>query len=153
MMKNKFLSAITKPEAIIVIGSLISTITISGLIAIAGSSIIGTFWSWFTLAFVAQFIGFVIINSLLIQKQRNFLQQTEVQALEQFSKFTIRLLCAYCNQPNEAQILLNEKNMFMCSSCNQTNGIHMQFTATTITTPIESIKLPLPNSEPLHIKV
>ncbi len=142
-----------KPEIVIVVLSLLGTSTFSALLALAASTLIGSFWSWFTITFVLQIIGFSVWNSLLIQRQNNFLRQAELAELEQFSKFSIKISCAYCSQPNDCQIQLNQKNSFKCQSCNQVNGVYMQFTATTQTTPIESVTLPLPNYDQAEIKV
>ncbi len=142
-----------KPEILIIVLSLVGTSLISALLALAASTLIGTFWSWFTIVFVLQIIGFSIFNSILIQKQTNFLRAAELAELEQISKFSIKLSCAYCRQPNDCQIQLNQKNSFKCQSCNQVNGVYMQFTATTQTTPIESVTLPLPESDQAEIKV
>ena len=126
----------------VLILSIFCTSIVSTLFGFAGSSIIGTFWGWFWVSLLVQFIGFVAYNSYLIQKDDIALQQTEIQALEQMSKFVIRLNCAYCNQQSNVPIQLNRKNTFKCESCNQVNGVSMQFLATTITTPIPSAELP-----------
>jgi hypothetical protein len=143
-----------KFEYLILVLSLLGTAIISAVFGFAGSSIVGTFWGWFWISFATQIIGFLIWNSYLLQQQSNFNQQTELALLEQISKFAVRLSCAYCKQQNDVPIQLNEKNTFKCDSCNQTNGIYMQFTATTLTTPLESVKLPLPETnQELEIKV
>lgn len=132
-----------KTELLIIILSLSLTFLFSAIFGFAGSSICGKFWGWFWITFLVQIIGFAVWNSYLSQKEFNFLQQAEIDALEQFSKFAVKLSCAYCKQPSDVPIQLNQKNTFKCGACNQTNGVFMQFTATTMTTPIESVKLPL----------
>ena len=102
---------------------------------------------------VIQIIGFLSINSYLLQRDSIQLQQAEVEALEQLSKFTIKVSCAYCQQPNTTPIQLNQRNTFKCESCNQVNGISMQFMATTLTSPIESVKIPIENSGSIEFKV
>jgi hypothetical protein len=123
-------------EATILAVSLGVTLAISTIFGFAGSSIIGTFWSWFWISNLLQFILFFIINSVLSQRERNIERALEIESLNQLAKFSVRLSCAYCQQQNDAFIQLNQKNMFKCVSCNQTNGIFMQFTATTLTTPL-----------------
>lgn len=115
------------------------TMLISTLFGFAGSFIIGTFWSWFVLSFLLQVIIFLGWNSFLIQKEMSNNQLAEIQALEQLSKFVVRLTCAYCQHPNNVPIQLNQKNTFGCESCNQANGVYMQFTATSLSTPLEKI--------------
>jgi hypothetical protein len=127
----------------VLILSILCTSIVSTLFGFAGSSIIGTFWGWFWVSLLVQFIGFIAYNSYLIQKDDIALQQTEIQALEQLSKFVIRMNCAYCNQQANVPIQLNRKNTFKCESCNQVSGVSMQFIATTITTPIPSATLPI----------
>ncbi len=139
-----------KRTELLLIGISISlTFFFSTIFGFAGSSICGRFWGWFWITFLIQVIGFAVWNSYLSQKEFVANRQAEIEALEQFSKFAVQLSCAYCKQPNTVPIQLNQKNTFRCGSCNQTNGVFMQFAATTMTTPIESVKLPLPDSETL----
>lgn len=142
-----------KTEILVLSISLGTTLVLSTLFGFAGSAIIGTFWGWFWISFLFQFIGFFLYNSFLIQKERLIQQKFELETLEQLSKFSVRLNCAYCQQPNIAPIQLNQKNTFKCESCNQVNGVFMQFSATTLTTPIESVKIPVPQSESIEFKV
>jgi hypothetical protein len=130
-----------------------TTMLISALFGFAGSSIYGAFWGWFTVSFLVQVILFLGWNSYLIQKDTAIQEQAELKALEQYSKFTIKLTCAYCKQPNVVPIQLNVKNTFKCQSCNQANGVFMQFMATTLTTPIENVKIPLVEAEPVELKL
>lgn len=129
------------------------TCLVSTLFGFAGSSIIGTFWGWFWISLLIQFIGFVAINSFLIQRDNALNQQTEMKTLDALSKFTVKLTCAYCQQANIALIQLNQRNTFKCESCNQVNGISMQFMATTLTSPIESVKIPIENSGSVEFKI
>jgi hypothetical protein len=129
------------------------TCLISTLFGFAGSAIIGTFWGWFWVTVLIQFIGFVVFNSYLIQRDSLQQQQVELEALDKLSKFTIKLTCAYCQQYNTTPIQLNQKNTFKCESCNQVNGVSMQFMATTLTSPIESVKIPIENSGTIEFKV
>jgi hypothetical protein len=129
------------------------TCLISTLFGFAGSSIIGTFWGWFWVTFLIQFVGFVVFNSYLIQRDSLQQQQVELEALDKLTKFTIKLTCAYCQQYNTTPIQLNQKNTFKCESCNQVNGVSMQFMATTLTSPIESVKIPIENSGSIEFKV
>jgi len=136
-----------KIQLILIGASLSITVILSTLFGFAGSSIYGKFWGWFWITFLFQFVGFIAWNSFLIQKEEAFQQKAAIDTLDKFSKFAVRLNCAYCKQPNNVPIQLNQKNSFKCESCNQTNGVYMQFAATTLTTPIESVKIPLPDSE------
>jgi hypothetical protein len=140
-----------KTELLILGTSLIITSLISTVFGFAGSSIIGTFWSWFWLSNAVQLILFVSINSILLQRDRAITEQLNVQAFEQFSKFSIKLVCSYCQQTNVTPIQLNQKNTFKCESCNQVNGVFMQFTATPLTTPVDSIKHNLNSAESIEI--
>jgi hypothetical protein len=136
-------------ELIILSVSVGITIIVSTLFGFAGSSLIGTFWSWFWISALVQAILFATVNSFLYQKDRIIADQLSVLSLEQLSKFSIRIFCSYCQQQNTTPIQLNQKNSFKCESCNQVNGIVMQFTATPLTTPVESIKH---NIESIEIK-
>lgn len=134
-------------------GSIGLTSGISALFGLAGSTIVGTFWGWFWVSLLLQFISFVFYNSYLIQKDNIALQKAEVEALEQFSKFAVKLTCAYCQLSNVTPIQLNQRNTFKCDGCNQVNGVSMQFIATTLTTPVESVKLPVDSKETVEFKV
>lgn len=129
------------------------TSVVSTLFGFAGSTIVGTFWGWFWVSFLVQFVGFVAYNSYLIQKDNLALQKAEIDALEQFSKFSVKLTCAYCEQPAIVPIQLNQRNTFKCEACNQVNGVSMQFMATTLTTPINSVKIPVERNETVEFKV
>jgi hypothetical protein len=138
---------INRTELLLITVSFTLTFLFSAIFGFAGSSIYGKFWGWFWVSFLIQVIGFAAWNSYLSQKEFVANQKAEIEALEQFSKFAVQLTCAYCKQSNTVPIQLNQKNTFKCSSCNQANGVYMQFAATTLTTPIESVKLPLPEAE------
>jgi hypothetical protein len=129
------------------------TCLVSTLFGFAGSTIIGTFWGWFWISLLVQFLAFVAVNSFLIQRDNELAQQAETEALNALSKFTVKLTCAYCQQVNIAPIQLNQRNTFKCESCNQVNGISMQFMATTLTSPIESVKIPVENSGTVEFKI
>lgn len=137
----------TKLEVKILGYSILLTCGISTLFGFAGSSIVGTFWSWFWISLLIMFLGFVSYNSFLIQRDNISLQEAEVEALKHISKISIKIACAYCQMPNVSIIQLNQKNTFKCESCNQVNGVSTQFMATAITTPIESINIPAGETE------
>jgi hypothetical protein len=142
-----------KFEFIIVLLSFAITLFFSFVIAFAGSFIHGTFWGWFGVSFALQVIGFICWNSYLIQRDNAINQQNDIEELRAMSNISIRLTCAYCSQANEVPIRLNRKNTFKCDSCNQVNGVFMQFTATTVTTPIESVKLPISETDSTNFYV
>lgn len=142
-----------KFELLILGVSLVATLLVSSLFGLVGPFIIGTFFGWFWVAFLLQIICFVAYNSFLIQKDGAALELAQIQAFETFSKFTIQLTCAYCRQPNIVPIQLNQRNTFKCESCNQANAVTMQFSATALTTPVESVKIPLEGSDSIEFKV
>ncbi len=142
-----------KFEIIILLASLTVTAAVSAIIAAAGKSLFGTFQSWFWLSFVCQLIFFVAWNSYLIQKNKLIQIEEEKVQLDAISKFTTNLSCAYCGSKQIVPIFLDQKNTFKCESCNQTNGVFMQFTATTLTTPIEKVKVPIDKNETFEFNV
>lgn len=133
--------------------SITITCAISSLFGLAGRTIIGTFWGWFWISLLVQFLGFVAYNSYLLQRDEYVLQTAQNEALEQLSKFTIKIACAYCQQSNITPIQLNQRNTFKCEGCNQVNGVSIQFMATTLTTPIESVKLPIADQPLTEFKI
>lgn len=124
-------------EFIIASASILVTIIVSTIFGFTGSTLIGTFWSWFWISLLTQVIGFFVVNSFLLQKKIENERILEIQEMKEISKFSINLNCAYCKQANITPIILNKKNTFKCVACNQVNGVFMQFTATTLTTPID----------------
>ena len=142
-----------KPEIIILSISVGLTLLFSTLFGLAGSAIIGTFWGWFCITILVLFVGFAVVNSYLLRKDAQIAEALELEALREISKITVRLACAYCQQLNDTQITVNERNTFKCESCNQVNGVSMQFMATTLTSPIESVKMPVENSGIAEFKV
>ena len=140
-------------EFTIVSISIAVTLFFSAVIAFAGSFIHGTFWGWFGISCALQIIGFIIWNSYLIQKDNAIAQQNDIDELRAISNISIKLTCAYCNQLNDVPIRLNRKNTFKCDFCSQINGVFMQFTATTVTTPIDSVTLPLDETSSTEFQV
>ena len=139
---KKFLLSLNKPEIIIISLSVLFTAAVSAVVGAGGLLITGNFWGFFIIAFGIQFIVFAIINTLL--QRKDLIEGTKVvnQQLEALSKFTVRLACAYCKQPNDTPVVLNQENRYKCGSCNQVNGIKMQFFSTQVTTPLNKILLP-----------
>jgi hypothetical protein len=142
-----------KTKIITIVSSLALTAVVASLFGLAGRTIIGTFWGWFWISTLIQFLGFMIANSYLIQKDQIALQKAENEALEYLSKFTIKLVCSYCQQTNLVPIQLNQRNSFKCEGCNQVNGVSMQFMATSLTTPIKSVNIPVVDQQPVEIKL
>ena len=142
-----------KTTWIIIASSIGLTCGVSALFGFAGSSIIGAFWGWFWVTLLIQFISFAIINSYLIQRDTQTFQQQEIEALDKLSKFTIKLSCSYCQQSNLVPIQLNQRNTFKCEGCNQVNGVSMQFMATSLTTPVEAVKIPTQESSIAEFRV
>jgi hypothetical protein len=142
-----------RTELVILSISLGLTILVSTIFGFAGSSLTGSFWSWFWISILGQAILFALVNSVLLQRDRVTTEQLNIKALEQIAKFTIKLSCSYCQQINVVPIQLNTKNTFKCESCNQTNNISMQFIATPLTTPLESVKIPVEGTDSIEFKV
>lgn len=143
----------TRLKLKVILLSITITSGLSTLFGFAGSTIIGPFWSWFWISLLIQFLGFIVYNSFLIQRDNIALQEAEVEAMKQIAKISIKIGCAYCQRINITPIQLNKKNTFKCESCNQVNGISMNFIATTITTPLETVKIPTGDTEHFDFKV
>jgi hypothetical protein len=130
---NKFLN---KFDLIVIGLSIIATTGVATVCGIIGPSIAGNFLSWFSLSILIQVVCFFAINTFIAQRERISQEMIQLEALDKLANFTLQLSCAYCQQPNTTIVQLNQKNTFKCESCNQTNGVYMQFTATTLTTPV-----------------
>jgi hypothetical protein len=132
-----------RPETIIIAVSVGLTVLFALLFGFAGSSIIGTFWGWFWITILVLVISFAVINSYLIQRDSQTTNSFELEALKEISKISIRLSCSYCQQNNNVPIVLNKRNTFKCESCNQANGVTMQFMSTALTSPLDSVNIPV----------
>lgn len=130
------------PEYLVIFASLAFTCLVGCLVGVAGLLILNKFWGFFIIGVVSQFVIFAIVNTIL--QRKDLIETTKVlnQELEVASKYFINLTCAYCQIPNTTPIILNQENRFKCESCNQVNGIKMQFFSTQITTPLEKITMP-----------
>jgi uncharacterized membrane protein len=143
MIRNIF----KRPEYLVLLVSLLFTTLISTGVGIGGLLITGKFWGFFLIAFVLQFIVFAVINTLL--QRKDLIETTKLinEQLEATSKYIINLTCSYCQINNSVPIVLNQENRFKCESCNQINGVKMQFFSTQITTPLKKITMPLGEEE------
>lgn len=136
-------SFLKKPEFLVVTFSLLFTLLVSTLCGLGGFFILNKFWGFFLISLVLQFVVFAIVNTFLRRKE--FIETTKLinEQLEAVSKYVINLSCAYCQASNQTPIILNQENRFKCSSCNQINGVKMQFLSTQITTPLKKIMIPV----------
>jgi hypothetical protein len=152
-MLKRLITFLKKPETIVILLSIGITSTISIVIGLSGYLLTNKFWSFFFIAFCIQFIIFAVVNTFL--QRKDFVEGVALtnQQLEALSKFTIKLACAYCKQPNVTPITLNQENRFKCESCNQINSIKMQFLATQVTTPLTSLSIPTLDDEKIEFKV
>jgi hypothetical protein len=136
---NKLKEIFTRPETIVLLISLGFTALVSTLVGTGGYMLSGKFWGYFVIAFCIQIIIFAIINTFLLRKDAVETLELLNKQMEQISKFTVRLTCAYCSHQTVVPIVLNQENRYKCDSCNQVNGIKMQFFSTQITTPLTKI--------------
>ena len=147
-LKNLF----RKPEFLIIGISLLLTTVVSGLVGAGGYFITGNFIGWFVVAFGVQFILFAVINTILQRKDQIEVNKILNEQLEALSKASVQLACAYCKTTNLIPITLNQENRFKCESCNQVNGIKMQFFATQLTTPLNKVLIPAGDKETIEFK-
>jgi len=138
------LKRLNTPEALTAGLSLLFTGTVSGVVGLGGFLLGGYFG--------VQFVGFAVINTLLLRKDTLEGAKVLNEQLEALSKFTVQLACAYCKQPNATPITLNQENRFQCGSCNQINAIKMQFFAAQITTPLQKVLMPVEGNESVEFK-
>lgn len=139
---TQLLKQLNNPAILIVTLSLLFTSVVSAVVGLGGYLLGGYFWGWFALAFGVQYVGFAVINTLLLRKDTLEGAKVLNEQLEALSKFTVQLACAYCKQPNAVPITLNQENRFQCGSCNQVNAVKMQFFAAQVTTPLQKVVLP-----------
>jgi len=142
-----FKKIFNKPEIIVVLASLLFTLLVSSAFGIGGMLIVNKFWGFFLISFVLQFVIFAIVNTFL--RRKDFIETTKLvnEQLEATSKHLINLSCSYCQTPNTFPIVLNQENRFKCESCNQVNGVKMQFFSTQITTPLNKVMIPTGDDE------
>jgi hypothetical protein len=141
-----------KPEFLIVGFSLLITSLVSVIVGLGGYFIAGSFLGWFVVAFGIQFILFAIINTFLQRKDQLDVNKVLNEQLEALSKISVQLACSYCKTSNIIPITLNQENRFQCQSCNQVNGIKMQFFSTQLTTPLNKVLIPTGDNESIEFK-
>jgi hypothetical protein len=149
---KKLIQLLKRPETLIIGYSLGITVLVSSVVAAGGYFLFGSFWGTFVITFGIQFILFAIINTFLQRKDQIEINKILTEQLDALSKFTIKLNCAYCKTPNTFPITLNQENRFQCESCNQVNGVKMQFFATQITTPLNKVLIPTGVNESIEFK-
>jgi len=136
---NKLKEVFTRPETLVLLISLGFTTLVSVLVGTGGYLIANKFWGFFVIAFCIQFIIFAIVNTFLLRKDAIESVALINEQMDKLAKFTVRLTCSYCSQSNVVPIILNQENRFKCDSCNQVNGVKMQFFSTQITTPLSKV--------------
>lgn len=147
-MVQYFKKLLSSSEFIVISLSLLLTIFISSLAGLGGYLIIKNFLGVFIISFCIQFVGFIILNTIL--QRKDDIANTKIinEHLNTLAKYSVTLPCAYCTKTSQAPVILNQENKLNCEYCNQVSGIKMQFFTTQITTPLQSITLPvLPQNE------
>lgn len=99
------------------------------------------FWGWFGVIFVAQFVLFYILNTVLAQISANKairdaakIQADAIDAA--LATQSLSLDCAYCNTTNIVPVVISQENIFKCISCNSSNAVMMNFFAARVTNPV-----------------
>jgi hypothetical protein len=123
------------------------------LSAFAGSAIIGSFWGWFWITVLLMVIIFALVNTYFLRKDAELQQLVETRLVNEIIKTSIAINCSYCHISNVVPVQIGEKNTFMCESCNQVNKITIQFVSTALTTPLETVKIPLESETVAEFKV
>lgn len=134
---------IKKPETVVLVLSVCFTLLVSGVVGLCTYFILDNFVAPFVLATILQLVVFAVVNTRQIKKDEVELAKIYNERLQVLSRLTVRLSCAYCKVPAQVPVQLNTENRFKCESCNQINGIKMQFFTTQITTPLDKIVLPI----------
>lgn len=143
-----------RPEFKILLNSIGVTLFIATVFAIGVTLVFGmNFFGALILGFVLQIVVFFVINSFLIARDQKLQLEMLQRDLDVAAKYTVTLNCAYCRQVNKAIVVLNQRNTFKCDHCNQVNSIQMMFSTAQVTTPLESVGLPLPDDTIAEIKI
>jgi hypothetical protein len=122
---------------------------ISFLASLGVKTLGGNFWAAFVLFFTIQYILFSFIASIA---KNYFVQKTRQKELDVLEPLSTILECAYCNTSNIMTFLpdQNERAEFICTSCNKTNLVNIQFTVARITEPVlvpNATGIPLQNEK------
>jgi len=117
------------------IKSTLIVISISTLASFAVSSFGGNFWAAFLLFFSIQYILFSFFANII---KNYFIQKTIQKQLDKLEPLSTILECAYCNTSNVITFLPDqtERTEFVCTSCEKTNVVGIQFVVARITEPI-----------------
>jgi len=150
-MVQYFKKLLSSSEFVVISLSLLITVFISSLFGIGGYLLVKSFLSFFLISFGIQFVGFIILNTIL--QRKDDIANTKIinEHLDTLAKYSVTLPCAYCTKTSQAPVILNQENKLNCEYCNQVSGIKMQFFTTQITTPLQSITVSeLPQSDDIN---
>jgi hypothetical protein len=137
----------------IILISLGLTVLFATLSGFAGSALIGSFWGWFWISILLLILIFAVANTYFLRKDAELQQFIEAQLITENAKTTVTINCSYCHISNIVPVQFTEKNTFKCESCNQANKITIQFISTALTTPIETVKIPIESETFAEFKV
>ena len=122
----------------LVLTTIISFIISIGFYFIKPEYAIAVFW----MSFAFQWIIMEPVNRILRIRS----VKEEGKAFEKMAKYedavgkqAISLECEYCGELNGTKISLNEDNSFICTKCNNTNKIIIQFSTIRISNPLDAI--------------
>jgi hypothetical protein len=119
----------------IFIRSTITVLVISLLGSTAIKSFGGNFWASFALFFTFQYILFSFFGNII---KNYFIQKTIQKELDSLEPLSTLLDCSYCNKPNVMTFLPDQRERaeFVCTECNKTNLVNIQFFVSRITEPV-----------------
>ena len=133
---------VKRPEIIVTAVSTVFTLIVSSIVGFGGLLLFNNFLGTFFITLGGQFVLFFILNTFLQKKDDAEATKLATEQLNALSKYVVMLTCSYCSKSNPVPIILNQENRFKCESCQQTNGVKMQFHSTQITIPLEKVVLP-----------
>jgi len=123
--------------------SVFFTSTVSSLFGTGFYLLNKSFWPAFFIATALQLLFFVLYNTVRQTSDYETISRIETDRLNAEAKYKVKLGCSYCKIANVVPIVLNTENRYKCESCNQINGVKLQFISTQITTPITT---PIPEA-------
>jgi len=122
-----------------VIKSIGITLFVSGLIGLCSYLIypkLALAVSLGILSIMFQVIVYNLWKQTVNYKYLSIARENEAKAIEFLSRFTTKVYCAYCNKENTIPVIINDDNVFECTSCKKKSKIIVTLTPAQVTDPL-----------------
>jgi type III secretory pathway component EscV len=129
------------------LGSLMKTFLIAGVIS--GIAYLAGYPSliFFSIAVVMQFVAFYMFNKYLEYKSIKDARLIEIKEMEAAIKSTMTVTCANCKKENDIIVDLSQENKYICGHCKTKNSVYIFAETAVVTEPLyEAPSIPNTNA-------